>query len=306
MISIPCVLQFQVDCIRDKKKLGLEIDHLRKDDNMSLQDHQILDWFELTKFKDPTVFEDLSVVLATFWNHCQMISGLISSDHGNVTEERLLSFLFLYALIEDKDILDIVEDGNDSSSLSLEDVESLDPFNDDDCESRKVESGYTVLEEDGNHRTSDMLLFQHSICRDCKITYESADDPYCVCDFITRSDIAGKEKDELQSFGFHRISNAFDDICFGARNLGIYGSSPSEPLHLFKLGLCNYLYEGFICDVHPTTVDLIDEKIARMISRGLHQSINDLSSLQVLRKGLNGCRTLGGDDQMSRIYGIQL
>ena len=597
----PCVLQFQVDCIRDKKKLGLDIDNLRKDDNMSLQDHVILDCFELTKFKDPTIFEELSVVLVTFWNHCAMITGLISSDDNNVTEERLLSFLFLYALIEDKDIVHDVEDGNDSSNVSLEDMDSLDPLNDDDCDNREVESGCTVVEEDGHHRASDMLLFQHSIekaredivfenteiakvelytmlskancpkylfedvqrwaikygkdmfgtlptkrnnfinamgrkvygedgfrvmkpktdnlllprgstipvvsfslkgaimslltnlslmkednllldrhnplhvpnrtslmgeintgwwyhetveslcneprdillpilvfidgsnvdnnrrlsvepvtltlgifnrqtrnqsdawrsvgfmeslsnkisedvmkskqpiakmqdyhaildhilrelkhiqgkkggfdweltmmgkkysivfkvavqvvigdckgndmlcgrfgshskstrgfCRDCNVTYESADDPYHVCEFFTQTDIAGKCKDELQSFGFHHISNAFDDVCFGARNLGIYGSSPSEPLHSFKLGLCKYLYEGFSRDVPPTTVDLIDKKIARMISRGLNQSINDLPSLQVLRKGLNGCATLGGDDQLSQIFGIQL
>ena len=53
-------------------------------------------------------------------------------------------------------------------------------------------------------------------------------------------------------------------------------------------------------------MNLIDDTIARMISRGLNQSINDLPSLQVLRKGLNGCATLGGDDQLSRIFGIQL
>ena len=78
----------------------------------------------------------------------------------------------------------------------------------------------------------------NGFCCGCKVTYDVAYDPHHKCVFITCADFVGKDGNELKKLGFHKINNAFDSICFGARNVGIYGSTPSEPLHAFKLGLC--------------------------------------------------------------------
>ena len=77
-----------------------------------------------------------------------------------------------------------------------------------------------------------------SFCRDCKVTYDESDDASHHCIWIEPSDVIGKPKKEVNNLGFHKINNAFDSIDFGAQKLGIYGSTPSEPLHAFKLGLC--------------------------------------------------------------------
>ena len=153
----------------------------------------------------------------------------------------------------------------------------------------------------GNHSEKT-----RGFCRDCKVTFTDSDNVELQCEYITKEDIKGKHEDELNAIGFHHIDNAFDAICFGAGNSGIYGSTPSEPLHSFKLGLCKYLFEGFLEAAPPDTIKLIDMKLSGMIKRGQHKSINELPSIAVLRNGVNSLATAGADEQMSRVFGTHL
>ena len=144
----------------------------------------------------------------------------------------------------------------------------------------------------------------NGFCRDCKVTYDDSDDPYHRCVFITRDDFIGKDMNDLKKLGFHKINNAFDSICFGAGSTGIYGSTPSEPLHAFKLGLCKYLYEGLQRNLPPQTKKMIDKKLKGIIEGGNHGSMNELPCLSVLKNGIDGCATLTADNQFARIVGI--
>ena len=166
----------------------------------------------------------------------------------------------------------------------------------------------------GDCKGNDMLCARfgnHSkhtngFCRDCDVSYHNSDDPSHRCVYISKKDLYGKSDSDLKKLGFHSIINAFDKTCFGARDLGIYGCTPSEPLHSFKLGLCKYLYEGFLNEMPRKTNDMIDHKLSSLIKEGMHQNVGSMPSISVLSKGLNGCATLGGDDQFSRIFGIYL
>ncbi len=153
----------------------------------------------------------------------------------------------------------------------------------------------------GNHSEKT-----RGFCRDCKVTFADSDDVQLHCEYITKDDFNDKSEKDINAMGFHFINNAFDSVCFGAGNCGIYGSSPSEPLHSFKLGLCKYLFEGFTEAAPPDTIKAIDRKLSDMIRRGQHKSLNDLPSIAVLRNGVNSLVTAGADEQMSRVFGIHL
>ena len=143
-------------------------------------------------------------------------------------------------------------------------------------------------------------------CRDCKVTFSESDNPNHNCVFIEKSDIFGKPKEVLNSIGFHKISNAFDSIDFGAHSFGVYGATPSEPLHAFKLGLCKYLFECFMEEVPPQTNKLMDKRLHQIITEETLSRYGDLPSITVLRNGLQGFPTMTADDQFSRIFGILL
>ena len=141
-------------------------------------------------------------------------------------------------------------------------------------------------------------------CRDCKVTYEESDDTKHKCVFIEKSDICGQSKEYLNSIGFHKINNAFDTIDFGAHDMGVYGATPSEPLHAFKLGLCKYLFESFMVKVPPKANKMMDKRLTNMITRESVSKFGDLPSISVLRNGLEGFPSMTADDQFSRIFGI--
>ena len=56
------------------------------------------------------------------------------------------------------------------------------------------------------------------------------------------------------NFRFYNIRNDFDDISFGSNDkYGICGATPSEDLQIFHLGICDYLYQGFITKLSGDT-----------------------------------------------------
>ena len=144
-------------------------------------------------------------------------------------------------------------------------------------------------------------------CRDCNVSYDESDLSDHKCTYFVRDDFKNKSTKELNVIGFHNIDNCFHDVCFGARDLGIFGSTPSEPLHAFKLGLCKYLYEGFriVCppECRKKFMNPFVQKLAHSSKR---QSIKDLPDLGVLRNGIDGCKTLTADEQYARVFGIYL
>ena len=144
----------------------------------------------------------------------------------------------------------------------------------------------------------------NGFCRDCKVKFEESDNPNHQCTFINNYDVSNQTSESLRHLGFHKVCNAFDSISFGESNRGIYGATPSEPLHAFKLGLCKYLYEGFKEHSPPTTRTLIDKMLKRLINNTRYGSIVNLPSISVLQNGLDGCGTMTAEDQLARVIGI--
>jgi len=55
-------------------------------------------------------------------------------------------------------------------------------------------------------------------------------------------------EEQLRALSFHKIfNNAFHEIYFGyCEVFGVYGATPPEALHVFRIGICVYLFEGFV------------------------------------------------------------
>ena len=144
-------------------------------------------------------------------------------------------------------------------------------------------------------------------CRDCKVNYEQSDNPYHLCQWITPSDFLHRTEEQINQFGFHCIENAFSLLNFGAGQRGVYGATPSEPLHSFKLGICKYLFEGFVSDHVPkSTIKKIDKMLSSLGSGRQRQSYQPFPKISVVRNGITAIGSLTADEQFARIFCVYL
>ena len=144
-------------------------------------------------------------------------------------------------------------------------------------------------------------------CRDCKVDYDKSDNPYHLCQWITPSDFIGKTEEDLNQLGFHSIENAFSLLNFGAGGRGVYGATPSEPLHSYKLGICKYLFDGFVSDHLPkTTLKKIDKMVTALGTGTQRQSYQPVPKISVVRHGITKIGTLTADEQFARIFCVYL
>ena len=99
------------------------------------------------------------------------------------------------------------------------------------------------------------------LCRDCNITPDYGDntciDGPLLCQYITKNDVEGKSKEELDNMSFIPIHNCFSELSFGGDNRGIYGGTPAEILHAVLLGLCDYTAEEIELMFTQTSMDLL-------------------------------------------------
>ena len=154
----------------------------------------------------------------------------------------------------------------------------------------------------GNHSKTTA-----GFCRDCKVDYDNSDNPYHICDWISSRDFIQKTENEINEMGFHKVDNAFSIINFGAGERGVYGATPSEPLHAFKLGVCKYLFDGFVTShLPPKTRKLINKKLSPLARGDQRQSFKAVPRLNVVRNGISGCGTLTADEQYARIFAVYL
>ena len=145
------------------------------------------------------------------------------------------------------------------------------------------------------------------LCRDCDVLSVMGDDSNHICRFVTKQDIENRSKEEINDLSFHWIKNAFSDVYFGARNLGITEVTPPEPLHGFRLGLCKYLFEGFQDQCPRKTMRLINFTVMKISKHSCRSSVRNLPDLQPFRrKGLTKCNTLSADEQYARLFGLYL
>ena len=134
-------------------------------------------------------------------------------------------------------------------------------------------------------------------CRDCKVNYDKSDNPYHICQWITPRDFVQKTEEDLNQMGFHMIENALSFLNFGAGNRGVYGATPSEPLHSYKLGICKYIFDGLVSDHLPkSTLKKMDKMLTSLGNGSQRQSYQPFPKVCVVRHGITKIGTLTANE----------
>ena len=153
-------------------------------------------------------------------------------------------------------------------------------------------------------------LSMKGLCRDCNISPSDGDNT-CVnepliCKYITKTDIEGKNTEELNELSFIPIRNCFSNISFGGDNRGIYGSTPAEILHAVQLGLCEYIADAIDLMFTQSSMDRISSVIAGIYRVNRRQSERDLPNIGAFRNGLTSVAKLKAKERFSRVYVLLL
>jgi hypothetical protein len=118
------------------------------------------------------------------------------------------------------------------------------------------------------------------LCRECDVSFESADDPFINCHRVLQEDVqtpfkAG-ERRRLREMSYHFVENAFWDLQFGSSGHGIYQHCPPENLHSIKEGLFDYFLNTLVSKLEGTkalsTCDTLFQEMSRHCQ---HQSDRD-------------------------------
>ena len=144
------------------------------------------------------------------------------------------------------------------------------------------------------------------LCRDCNISPQDGDD-VCLetplkCKFLTKDDVLNKTQEELDSISFWKINNCFSHLSFGGCPRNVYGGTPPEILHLFLLGLCDYIAEGMHFLFTKSAIDTISQVVVGIYADSNRQSERDLPDMGPFRNGLIDVKVLKAKERFSRIY----
>jgi hypothetical protein len=124
----------------------------------------------------------------------------------------------------------------------------------------------------GSHQTSG--LSHH----ECNCPTDSADNHAIVCKYIKASHLTielcrQQDLKTLKLLSFHNVTNAFDNVCFGANKYGIHRATPSEVLHSLQKGWYQYACEGFFSKIGgPAIIDFLELLVARVSADCVYQS----------------------------------
>ena len=144
------------------------------------------------------------------------------------------------------------------------------------------------------------------MCRDCDVPPLLSDNPEYKCKYTKMSELLGLSKEQMKCMSIHQLTNALNEIYFGARGMCVYQCTPGEPLHAILLGLIKYLYEEFERDIPKSTLRLIGEIVKYYYSQFSRQSSRGMPSLAPFQNGVDNCDILGGKEQFARLFSIFL
>ena len=99
-------------------------------------------------------------------------------------------------------------------------------------------------------------------CRACSINFEDLNDPEAFCQFVTQAEIfavADSDDKELQKqWSTHCHTNAYARAAFGDPIQGIFGATPSEPMHCIRKGPVERVRDIVIKELPPAMKTELD------------------------------------------------
>ena len=125
----------------------------------------------------------------------------------------------------------------------------------------------------------------YHLCRECDCPTESSDNPDVLCTYIKASYLtelrSRNDIETLKSLAFHNVTNAFDNVSFGANEYGIHRATPSEVLHSLQKGLYLYALDGFYSKMGgQSIIDFLECLVQRVSADCVHQSDRNMPRLK--------------------------
>ena len=146
------------------------------------------------------------------------------------------------------------------------------------------------------------------LCRDCDVPTLNAADHDHRCEYFEKDHFNSLTAEEKKQLSFYNIQNSFDKIWFGfCDRYGVYGATPPELLHVFYLGICEYLFDGFM-----ETLSIGMKQELHKLSKSMVQQISlsrdvDLPNVDCYRHGITYANLMiTGKEKLARIFVLYL
>ena len=146
------------------------------------------------------------------------------------------------------------------------------------------------------------------LCRDCNIRTLDAAKSRHKCKFFEKEFMMSRTADQLKQLSFYSFKNSFHSMWMGyCDRYGIFGATPPELLHVFYLGIVEYLFEGFMDTLSLAMNDLLNKTSIDIVSELRTTHDGKLHNVDCYRFGINNPKTLvTGKEKMGRILLLYL
>ena len=155
----------------------------------------------------------------------------------------------------------------------------------------------------GSHRKTK------GICRDCDCPSNEASSSVHQCNFLDRYSMKAKTAEQLKLMSFWKIaSNAFDFVNKHVPDVwGVFGITPPEILHLFYIGLCVYLCQGFIFQRSGAMRKYLDASAISLYTNNKRQSLRGMPHLAAYRNGfVTDVAMTTGKEKFAKVFLLYL
>ena len=131
-------------------------------------------------------------------------------------------------------------------------------------------------------------------CRDCCVTYRDCDDYKYKCKFLTREFICNVPPKVREQLSFYDVGLiAFDSLSFGYNKLGINSSTPPELLHVWYLGVVQFLIEYFLDRMTTKAKALLNKAVCNLAQNYSRQSDRFMPKISTFTSGVDKCKLTG-------------
>ena len=147
------------------------------------------------------------------------------------------------------------------------------------------------------------------ICRDCDCPSTEASSSVWQCNFFDKVSMRNKTAEELRGLSFWKLtSNAFDFVNTHIPDVwGVFGITPPEILHLFYIGLCVYLCQGFIFQRSTAMRKYLDASAISLYTNNKRQSLRGMPHLAAYRNGfVTDVAMTTGKEKFSKVFLLYL